>query len=354
MATIREKSRGQWQVQVRRKGWPYQSATFRSKKAAEAWARKIETEMDRGLFVDQSAGRQTTLGDLITLYISEVTEKRPSEASRIAEACRLRRFLREERRLCSFAATNLRPEHFEDYRDRRLRQPVSRGKTCDKGGKTISPGTVKRELTMLKRVLDYRKRQLGLLVNPVNTEDVKRPTINDERDFRLTPSERRRLLAACEQTGHSWLKPLVELGFETGARRGNLLRLEWSDIDLERGTALLRGVKNSRSPEKIINHSIGLTPRAIIILRALPKKGDRVFPLTANALRLAFNRARDRAGPSHFRFHDTRHERTSSLFEAGWSMVQVMAQTGHKDPKSVKRYATFDGGYLANQLAKLG
>ena len=246
----------------------------------------------------------------------------------------------------SSAPTNLKPEHFEDYRDRRLR-------TKQKNGNTIAPGTVKRELTLLKRVIDHRKRQLGLTVNPVNTDDVKRPAVNDERNVRLDADERARLLMACGETGHRWLRPLVELGFETGARRGSLLRLEWDDVDLDRGTALLRGVKNSRNPEKVINHTIGLTPRAIEILEELPRNDKRVFPTTGNALRLAFNRTRERAGVCHFRFHDTRHERTSSLFEAGWSMVQVMAQTGHKDPKSVKRYASFDGSFLANELAKL-
>lgn len=75
--------------------------------------------------------------------------------------------------------------------------------------------------------------------------------------------------------------------------------------------------------------------------------------MTENAFRLAFNRARTKAGVEHFHFHDTRHERISSLFEANWSMVQVMAQTGHKDPKSVKRYANLTGDFLADELAKL-
>ena len=74
MATIREKGPYQWQVQSRRKGWPYQNATFRTKKDAEAWARKSEHAMDRGLFVDQSLGRETTLRDLI--------ESRPWERHR--------------------------------------------------------------------------------------------------------------------------------------------------------------------------------------------------------------------------------------------------------------------------------
>jgi hypothetical protein len=64
MASIRQKGPYQWHVQVRRKGWPHQTATIRTRKDAEAWARKIESEMDRGQFVDQSTGRQTTLCDL--------------------------------------------------------------------------------------------------------------------------------------------------------------------------------------------------------------------------------------------------------------------------------------------------
>jgi len=344
-------------VQIRRAGWPQQNATFRTRKDAQAWARRIESEMDRGQFVDQSAGRQTTLGDLIDVYLNEVTDKRPGEESRIAERARLERFLREERDLCAYAVAHLRPEHFEAYRDRRLKQPATRGKRSPKNAKRIAPGTIKRELTLLKRVIDHRKRRLGLLVNPLNTEDVKRPAVNDARDVRLTVEELQRLLSACDEARNKWLRPFVELGFETGARRGSLLRLRWKDIDLKGRTAMLRGVKNSRSPETVIDHPIGLSPRAAEVLKTLlPKDGEReamVFPVTATALRLAFNRARARAGVPHFRFHDTRHERTSNLFEAGWSLVQVMAQTGHKDPKSVKRYANLTKEHLARELAKL-
>ena len=359
MASIREKGPYQWAVQIRRKGWPNQSATFRTKKDAQAWARKVESEINRGVFVDQSASRCTTLGELIEIYLKEVTDQRPGEDTRIAERSRLERFLRTERDLCAHAVANLQPEHFEDYRDRRLRQQVSRGRKPPKSSKPIAPGTVKRELTLLRRVIDHRKRRLGLVINPVNTDDVKRPAVNDERDVRLTSDEMKSLLKVCYEARAKWLGPFVELAFETGARRGSLLRLEWRDVDLESRTALLRGIKNSRNPHIVMNHPIGLSPRAGEILSALRRTksgGDsepRVFPITANALRLAFNRARKRAGVEHFRFHDTRHERTSNLFEAGWSMIQVMAQTGHKDPKSVKRYANLTPTYLADELAKL-
>jgi integrase len=353
VATIREKSKGQWQVQIRRKGWPFQSGTFRTRKEAQAWARKTESEMDRGLFVDQTAARETTLADLIHAYIEGVTENRHSENARISERLRLERFLRTENELCSYYIINLRPEHFEAFRDRQLKQQVSRGNNSSVTRKTIAPSTVKRELNLLKRVIDYRRRWLGIQLNPVNAQDVKRPTVQDERDVRLSDEEREALMQACGEARNTLLAPFVELGFETGARRGNLLRLEWTDVNLKQGTALLRGMKNSRNPDKIINHTIGLSLRAVEILKALPRTEARVFPMTSNAMRKAFNYARKKAGLTHFRFHDTRHERISSLFEAGWAMPQVMAQSGHRDPKSVMRYTNLSGDYLAKQLARL-
>jgi len=354
MATIREKGASAWQVQIRRKGWPKQSATFKTKRTAQAWARKIESNMDQGVFVDQTAARQTTLADLIKIYMENVTEKRVNRESCISETLRLKKFLRVEARLCSHAIINLQPEHFEEYRDRRLKEPVNRSKKSSRNNITIQPGTVKRELNLLKRVIDYRKRKLGLTYNPMNAEDVKRPAVNDERDIRLSLAERERLIAECKKSKNPLLFPVVTMGFETGARRSSLLKLKWTDVDLFRRTALLRGVKNSRSPENILNITIGLTPYAVEILQSLPHTAEHIFPLSPNALRLAFNRARERANVTHFCFHDTRHERISSLFEAGWSMIQIMAQSGHKDPKSVKRYANISGDFLADELAKLG
>lgn len=176
---------------------------------------------------------------------------------------------------------------------------------------------------------------------------MRRPSFNDERHVRLTREERECLYAACDESRTWSLRPFVEMGFETGARRGNVLRLKHC-------TALLHAIKkNCRSPGVIINHPIGLSPRAVEILKNLPREDKMVFPITANALRLAFNRAPARAEVTHFRFHETRHERTSSLFEAGWPMIQVMAQTGHRAPKSVKRYANISADHLADALAKL-
>ena len=69
--------------------------------------------MAAGHFVDRTGAQRTTFGDLIDLYMREVTDKRPGEASRITERLRLERFVREEPELCAHAVANLTPEQFE-------------------------------------------------------------------------------------------------------------------------------------------------------------------------------------------------------------------------------------------------
>lgn len=386
MATIRQKGPGQWHVQICKKGWPTQTKTCRTEVEAKAWATTTEADMLRGVHVDRTDAQRETLADLIDLYREEVTDKRPGEASRIAENARLDRFLREEKALCSYAIAFLRPSHFNDYVKRRLTQTASRGQEGGRGSykpvehvvklradgtpranaavpkappkspKLISPSTVKRELTLLKNVIGHSKTRLNLAVNPVNSEDVKRPAVGDERDIRLSDDQIELLIAECYAAESPDVGPLVEFAFESAARRGSMLRLLWQDVDLKARTAILRRVKNSRRPDEKRDIKIGLSPRAVDILTALPRSNsdpERVFPLTIAGLASAFKRARARAKVEYFRLHDARHERTSNLIEAGWSDSEVMAQTGHLDHKSLKRYTTLRETFLADKLAQL-
>jgi len=141
--------------------------------------------MGRGVFVDQSVAHRITLGELIKTYIEEVTDKRRSENSRTPEGLLLKRFLREERDLCSYVAIHFTPDDFLEYRDRRLTEtdsgcsnrnkqplgPERQAPNLRKAGsprknaappknepkqlKLIPQSTVKRELNILKKVIDH-------------------------------------------------------------------------------------------------------------------------------------------------------------------------------------------------------
>ncbi len=382
MATIREKGPGQWHVQIRRKGYPPLTETWRTEDEATKWARAIEAEMDKKVYVDRRASERTTLGQAIQRYVKDVTRKRRSDLSASAEESRLLRFLREERDLCEHALANLTHEHFEAWRDRRLTDTVSRGspykpeppapkgrtrqdgtprknaakpKAPPKPLKTISAGTVKREMTLLKKILDFAVKTYKLAENPLADRNlVARPTVQDERDVRLTDEQWETLLVECRKSRNPWLAPYVELAVQIGARRKNLHTLRWDDVDLPGAKVVLRDVKNSRKPDEIRTVEVGLTPRAIEVLEALPKSIDgRVFPTSREAITQSFKRARARAGVPFFRLHDSRHELASRLVEAGWEMVDVMAQGDWRDPKSLKRYYNARGSHLGAKLAQV-
>lgn len=123
MANFRKRGLRQWQAQIRKRGHPPQIKTFDTRAAAEAWARSIEVEMDRGLFVSRAEAESTTLGEFLERYLTEIT---PRKTGAGPETNRIRALLRHLRSSEPSAAST---------RDERLRK--------------VSRSTVKRDLTIL-------------------------------------------------------------------------------------------------------------------------------------------------------------------------------------------------------------
>jgi hypothetical protein len=71
MATYKQRDNGAWQAVIRRKGFPVQSKTFEKKTDAEIWARKVESDLDRGIYIPANEAERTTLGDLIKEFVTD-------------------------------------------------------------------------------------------------------------------------------------------------------------------------------------------------------------------------------------------------------------------------------------------
>ena len=71
MGTITKRGELQWQAKVRRKGYPSQSRTFMYKEDAEKWARQIEAELDRGLYLPRRDAERTTFEELADRFANE-------------------------------------------------------------------------------------------------------------------------------------------------------------------------------------------------------------------------------------------------------------------------------------------
>ena len=74
MASIYRRGPYQWQVLIRRKGYPTQTKVFEKKAEAEAWSKTTESEMVRGVFVSRKEAENTTLAEALEHYEQEVSQ----------------------------------------------------------------------------------------------------------------------------------------------------------------------------------------------------------------------------------------------------------------------------------------
>lgn len=221
MASIRKRGPYQWQVKIQRKGWEPQSKTFESEEDAKKWARMIEGEMDRGIFVSRVEAEKTTLAEALKRYKKEITPRKKGadqENYRIDSSLGAR-FL-----------AGIRSADIAQYRDKRL-------------AAGISPFTINNEFILLSNLFSVAAKEWGMesLPNPVS--NVSRPKLPAGRDRRLELGEEERLMVHLGRT----MKPLVILALETAMRRGELLALRWVHVDQVRRVAHLPETKNGTS-----------------------------------------------------------------------------------------------------------
>ena len=218
MATITRTQFDTWKAQVRRIGLPAVSKTFQSKHDAEVWSRSVESEQDRGVFVNRSEADRVTVGELIDRYIQEVTpQKRSAKNDK-------QRMLFLKRSFGHFIVSQLQSKDMAAYRDRRLAE----------GRKGA---TVVKEIGSLRHLLDVSIKDWGVPLVSNVASLVRKPKQARGRDRRLVEDEEQRLLRACQRSKSTLLTPLVILALETGMRLGELLSLEWRYIDMNRQTA---------------------------------------------------------------------------------------------------------------------
>ena len=223
------------------------------------------------------------------------------------------------------------------------------------GGKRLNPVTVNRRLTVIKHMFKQAVEWDLVKSNPATS--VKRFTVNSERTRFLTQHEIQTLLETCEkQITSPWLLPLVTLALNTGMRQGELLRLKWENVDLERGSITIIQSKTLRRKTIAINEPARealnwLQENRYGELLLMWPWGDPIGKVTVYD---AFKKACSTAGITDFRFHDLRHTFASHLVMAGVDLVTVKELLGHKTINMTNRYTHLAQEHKAQAVAKLG
>lgn len=319
MATIR-KLRNKWQAQVRLKGHKPQAKSFTLKSDAVAWARMIEAEIQRGVFVDTAVAEQMTVRDAIERYLSSLVDQK----KRRIESSTARPVIKHLGHVSLF---NLSNQDLAEFRDTQLTQ--------------VGPTTVVHRLSLLNKVLKLAQQEWNVPF-PKGVPNVRKPKRPNGRDRRLEDGEYDRLIDALCET--PTVQKIVVLAVETAMRRGELVKIQWEHIDWKSRTLHIPETKTG------VPRDAPLSERALAVFDSMKSSSGRVFEIQADSVSQAFERACKRVGIEGLRFHDLRHEATSRFFEKGLNTMEVATITGHKTPSQLARYTHLRAENLVDRI----
>ena len=227
----------------------------------------------------------------------------------------------------------------------RFLTPILRGKYLDEitradivqigeeRKRATSPSRANRYLALLRAILNRAVKIWEWIDKAPAVTLYKEP----KRRIRyLTPDKIQRLMQ--ELPVHQ--KPVVAFALLTGLRKGNILNLRWSQIDLANRMIHIAGkeMKNGN------DHTVPLSDAALqIVIAQIGKNPDYVFTLNGQKLKevntQAFRNALKRAGITDYRFHDNRHTWASTLVQNGVSLYELQEMGAWQSAEMVKRYA---------------
>jgi integrase len=165
----------------------------------------------------------------------------------------------------------------------------------------------------------------------------------------LTPEQRQALLAALPKHQRAY----VEFALETGLRQGNVIRLEWEQVDLSRQVCWIYA-DQAKCDEPI---GVPLTERAVEILSGeCGKHKSRVFTYRGRPVGQANTKAWKKAlravGLDGFRWHDLRHAWASAHIMSGTTTAELQELGSWKSEAMVRRYAHLAPDHLRRAAAK--
>jgi len=277
----------------------------------------MEVQADRQeLEPDRKVLDTISLADLVKRYRDEVVAKKKSKD---VEAIVLNAFLRHP--ICKKPLSRIIPADFASYRDDRL--------------KDITPKSLKRQLSPIHNMFEVARDEWHLPIRENPLDKVKLVATDNRRERRLRDGEYEKLIEAARTRQNPWIEKVIIFATETAMRRGEILTLQWEQVDLKRRCVTILESKNGYS------RTIPLTPSAHALLQCCKgdtAENDPVFPLTANALKMAWGRMLAQAGITDLHFHDLRHEAISRYFEMGLTVPEVASISGHRNSAMLSRY----------------
>lgn len=306
-----------------------EAKTFPTKTEARAWLKLREAELTTLPLAPFVAKNDVPLSVAIDRYISE---------SKIEIGRTKQQVLRSIR---EFAIASLPCGEIASHHIVQFAEQLSNSRQPQTVGNYISH--LSAIFRIAKPAWGYRLDQSAMSDAHIVLRRIGITSKSKQRDRRPTLHELEKLMSYFAD--RSKRKPdcvpmhvIIAFALFSTRRQDEIVRQKWFDADELNKRILVRDMKNPGG-KKGNDVWCELPDEALAILRAVPRKTERIFPHSTDAIGTAFTRACRFLEIDDLHFHDLRHEGISRLFEIGRTIPQVASVSGHKSWQSLQRYA---------------
>lgn len=347
MATIRARKKADGtvsytvQIRLKKKGvLVYQEAqTFARKQAAQAWAKRRETELAEPGAIERASRVGHTISQMIDRYLVEAEKARP-----LGESKRRTLIAIKNSYLGETVDSDITQQVIVDYALWRM--------SAEGGG--VKPQTAGNDLAHLGSVLSLARAAWGYEIDPQAMPDARLILKKFGYNMRSRERDRRPALDELDRVLKHFFEMLerrpsvihmpkvVAFAIYSTRRMDEISRIRWEDLDEHQQAVKVRDMKN---PGQKIGNDVWchLPDEAWMIVQSMPRECAEIFPYNTDSIGTAWSRACKMTGIEDLHFHDLRHEGVSRLFEMDWDIPRVSSVSGHRDWNSLRRYTHLRG-----------
>jgi len=304
-----------------------------SKTAAEARLLKVQSSLVEDKHIERDKNATVTLGQLFDWFLNLQEVSQLDSYPRVKVQIKaLSRLLNKDQVIRDLTISQL-----ETYVKNRLQEP-----SPNRIGRTIAAKTVKEEISLLRNMLN-RALSYEFISGPpisryptVKVDNVRKRVFGEE--------EYQRLLEECPL----WLRRIVIMARGTGMRQSEILKLQWSDVDLQTGFVRLKAsmtkTDEARSVRLLpeVTAMLRETPRALHTQQVFLSATNKPIPYWTTYVQKTWKQSLEKAGIEGACFHDLRHDFVTRAMRSGNASHVVMKQVGHKTDSMLRRYQLID------------
>jgi integrase len=211
----------------------------------------------------------------------------------------------------------------------------------------LAPATVRRTHNVVRSMLQQAVKWRYITTNPAHLATLPAGKRARQRPI-ASPEQARQAIALAEP----WLAVLLRLAVHTGARRGELVGLRWSDVDLDRAvivieqtkTDTVKALKLGAGTVKILEDWRATVDEQYRAVRGrampaswwvFPSAREWGQPVRASSVTHAWTALRGKVGLDGTRLHDLRGGLATTLLNAGVDVRTVQGRGGWANPATI-------------------